>query len=401
MSARSIFLIAAALIVVVVIGQFVVWPFIGFGQDRDMRMVGTGRGVTYNADAFPQFYSNDSRNFYFVTRDGIQFVSHEGLTRWHEIFNFTRPVMVSRGEIVAVGELSGGRSVYVFNANGFMYRVDFEHPVLTFSVNESGFLAVILQYTTGYRIQVYNQSRSSDPLFNQLIIHADQMFPLTAEVSADGRYIATAIMDLSGVLNTFVQFRYISDWDAVGTNQGLFAEDNFPGQVVSRLRFMDDNRLIVATTTQIVCFHVQRSGGISSVREVWRMNLQNALTHLEFYGNRHFAYVTGDRVVGEDNTDPIGTLRIMNINGTQTGYFHLNRRATHLTMGNNAVIVGADRNFHAIDFNGRHLWEYITLHDTRDIIFLDSTDKILVAGANIAEVMERRRFRHEDDWIFD
>ena len=374
-----------------------------------MRMYATGRIVTYDADAHPSFHSNDSRFYYFVTRDGVRYMSSGGEMRWHELFSINRPVMVARGDIVAVGEISGGNAVYVFDSTGLLYRTPFENPVLTFSVNESGFLSAIVQYEVGYGIYIYNQHRTSgQPLFYKAI-REDLILPTIVEVSGDGRYMAIAFIDLSTRrtrLTTTVQLRYLNLRDAHGTDggDGLFSEDEFAGYVVSALRFMEDDRLIVATTSensaQIICLSIQLGTGQSVVREMWNINLKNQLTHLEFYRNRYIAYVTGDRFIGADGADPPGTLRIVNINGSgsQTGYFNLNRRATHLRMGHNAVIVGSDRSFHAISLRGTHLWEHITLHDTRDVLFLDNTDIILVAArTHRAEVFRRGRVRTEED----
>ena len=397
MSTKTKILIFVAIIVAVMVVQFFM-P--GLGQAHSMRLESTGNGVSYSFDDSPSFHSNNSRHFFFATRSGISHYTAAGDVRWRRTFSFTRPVMVTRGDIVAVGEQSGGRRVYVFNADGYMYHVDLDHPIMTFSVNEAGFLAVVVQYTTGHGIQVFNRHSSRTPLYSRDIVE-DLLFPTAVEISENGRYIAVAILDLSTRLNTVVQFGYINQADgfATGNRYGLFSAVDYRGQMVYAMRFMADNKLVVATTSQIVGHQlVPRSGRVSVQNELWHIDLQNSLSHIEFYGNRHFAYVTGDRNLGEIDAPAVGTVRVMNIDGTESGVFSMGRRVTHFSMGSGGMLIGADRNFHAVDLRGNPLWEHNALYDVRgrDVIFVGDTDTVLIAAATRAEIYERTRVRIND-----
>lgn len=387
--------IAVILVVAVILAQFFLVPRLGFGQNREMSIVGTGRTFSYDFNANAQFHSNDSRFFYFVTREGIRYIqSATEHLEWHHPFTFNSPHLSARGDYVAVGEERGGRSVYVFDTNGYVFSITLENTILAFWINETGFLSVIAQYDGGHGVYVFNRHLHESPLFHWDIYY-DLIMPWHAEVSPDGRYIALGIVDLTFGPNTTVQFRYMNQRDAWNTDQGLFASQDFHGQFITALRFMEGNRLIISTTSQITCF--QLGPGHTASRELWTIGLENEKSAIEFYNGTHFAVAMGPRlpmIAGEG--DPLGTVRIFGINGNQTGYFELGRRATHLRMGHNAVIVGGDRSFHAMDFRGTPIWEHTSLFDTREVIFLDDTNTILVAGSNQAEIFERRRLREDD-----
>jgi len=398
MKARTKILIFVAIISAVMVIQFFM-P--GLGQAHNMRLESTREGVSYSFDDSPSFHSNNSRHFFFVTRNRIAYYTSAADVRWWHAFNFTRPVMVARGDIVAVGEQSGGRRIYVFNSLGYMYHVDFDYPVMTFSVNETGFLAAVVQYASGHGIQVYNRHSSNTPLYSRDIVE-ELWFPTAVEISDNGRYIAVAILDLNTRLNTVLQFGYInqSDGFATGNRYGLFSAEEFAGQMVYAMRFMADNRLVVATTSHIVGYQITpRPSGVSVQNEIWSVELQNALSHIAFYNNVYFAYVTGDRNLGAIDAPAVGTVRILNTeDGTESGVFSMGRRVTHFSMGSGGLLVGADRNFHAVDLRGNHLWEHNALYDVRgrDVIFVGDTDTVLIAGATRAEIYERTRVRIND-----
>jgi len=404
-SLKTKILIFVGLITVVMVVQFFLPDM---GQTHTVRME-PGYSIQFELDANPSFHSNNSRFFYLVTRSGVQYRRVSDMSvHWNEAVSFVRPVMVARGDIIAVGEHTGGRSVHVFNSSGHLFSVDFEDPVMSFFVNETGFLSVILQTSSGFRIYVYNQQshRRGEWLFRQNII-GELTYPISVDVSENGRYIAVAILDVNIWKTTTIQFRYMHESDAraagVGAYQGLFASEILTDELIYTMRFMSDNRLVVATPTRIVCYQIiTRPYLVSIPQEIWRIDLQNELSHIGFDGNRHLVYVTGDRHLGVMNGNPVGSVFVVNMDGAQVGQFNLGRRVTHLSVGHGAIIVGSDRNFHAIDLRGNHLWEHNSLHYAGNMLFIDGTDTILVAGANRAEVNVRRRVRVNDfENVFD
>jgi len=395
MSIKNKILIFIAIIAIVMVVQFFMHSR---AQDHITRFETTGHGVTYDFDASPSFYSNNSQFFFHATRDSMRSLRSDATVRWTAPLSLNRPIMVARGDIVAVGEQSGGRRVYVFDNDGLLFRRDFAHPVVSFFVNESGILAVIVQYASGHGIYVFDQGTvAANRAMFSMAIHENLRYPTSVEVSADGRYIAVAILDLNTRLSTTVQFRYINEEDARGTVGGLFSSETFYGQIIHTMRFMEGHRLVIATTSQIVCHQITRGNhAVSTQREVWDIQLNNVLSAIEFYNNRYFVFVTGDRHAGAVDASPVGTVYIVNASGDTVGEYSIGRRVTHLSLGHRTVLVGADRNFHAIDFRGQHIWEHNALFDTRTVIFLGNTNTILVAGANRAEIHTRNRIRVND-----
>ena len=401
-TARKV-IVALSFAAILLFFQMYFLPAIGLGQERDLRMVQTEFGIYYDFEASPQFYSNNSRFYYHVTRDGISMRSSNDVLVWHNSFSFNRPLMVTRGDIVAVSEMERGRVIHVFNAEGPLFSTTFDDPVLSFNVNAAGFLTTIVQYEGGYGVYVLSREQPSpaEPVFTWSVFRHNQdlIHPIFAEVSDDGRYIAIAYVDLNTRVTTTIEFRYVNQWDAWGTEMGLFAAEIFDG-VVLAIRFMSGNRLLVVTGNQILCFQVGPAR--MQLDLLWSNHLENRLDLIEFYGDTHFVYAVGDRHIGTFGDGyPVGTIHIYNMNGVRTGSFQMGRRASLLSVGHNAVIAGADRSFTAIDFRGVLLWEFISMVDTRDIIFLDDTSSILVAGPTRADVFRRLRVRDEEGGFID
>ncbi|MCL1863247.1 MAG: DUF5711 family protein [Defluviitaleaceae bacterium] len=388
--------VTVALVAVVTLTWFFLVPWMRARSDREMTMVGTGRTFDFDFDSGAAFHSNDSRFFYFSTREGMRQIASNANLIWHEAHSFNNPRLATAGDIVAVGEV-GGAIIHVFGSDGQMFSVNMDNPVVFFDVTDTGFLSVIARYDGGYGMYVLNQTRplAEDPLFHW-DFYEDLIVPTRIVVSPDGTYVAISFLCLNINVRSFVQFRYLNQWDAWGTDFGLFATQDFPDEYITGLRFMNDNKLLIATTAQIACFQL---GPLhTSSRKVWGIEPENAKAHIAFYNGTHFAFTAGERkLTAEGEGYPVGTVFIYNaMNGNRTGVFELGRRATHLRMGHDAVIVGGDRSFHAMDFRGNPLWEHTSMFETRDVLFLDNINTILVAGSNHAEIFERRRLREDD-----
>jgi hypothetical protein len=170
----------------------------------------------------------------------------------------------------------------------------------------------------------------------------------------------------------------------------LFGAIEFPEQLITHMRFVNEEQLVVATTSGIYSFRM--GPGHGQWREAWHIPLYNEITHIEFLGAQHFAVAMGDRKLGADDSLAVGTVQIFNTsNGTPSGDFFMGRRVTYMNAGQGTFIVGADRNFQAISPRGDILWDFTTLMDTRSVIFVDDTNTVLVAGMTRADIHRRRR----------
>ena len=376
----SLLLISAALI------QHLIFDIIGVEARQDLIMTDTGIGIDYGFNVQASFYSPGGRNFFYAARDGMQNMSSAGELRWQSSFNLSLPVMVGNGEMVAVGEANGHR-VYVFNNDGPLYIANLEHPLIYFTVNRSGFLSVIMQTDSGYLIQVFNPGSPDDPRFGlRHPMNDANVFPFSVDVSDCGTYIAKAFLDVNTLLLSRLTFGYFRRAESRGMPEGLIASNSFPDEFIYRVRFTNDGRLLVLTDKRILGFAV----GDGTRELLWTVPLHNRPELLHF-GESHFAFVTGEPFLNQSEAVSPGILHIYDFNGQLTGSYDLGRRATHLTMGFNTVLVGTGRSFFAINVSGTRLWTYSAIKDVQDILFLDNSDTILLAGGTRASVMRRLR----------
>jgi outer membrane protein assembly factor BamB len=387
-------LAAAGLILVVWLAHYFITDgrALGFGDSREWRMTDTQKGVDYSFDAGISFYSYNTRGFYCCTKDGMRYVLSNGETDWQHSFTMTNPVITARDGVVAVGE-NRGSHIYVYDTQGLMYDVALDTPALYFSVNESGYLAVIMAQDRGYAVSVYNRSQPVTPYFHAVIMDELRQ-PLAVGVSPDGKYAAISMLDTRVRMESRVLFYHMKQSDSWRTEDGMFAGEDFNGQIAYHVGFMKDNKILVVTDERMVCY--QPLGEPNVLEKQWTVELHNQINQLAFYGGTRLAFVTGEAFLNDDNAAAPGTVQIYSADGAKTGEFSLGRKATFISMNRDALIVGADRAFYALDGGGNILWEHTSLQDTDGMWFLDDTNTVLLAGGTHAAVLRRERAQPAD-----
>ena len=388
------------LVLVIVVGflhiVFNVTDF--FGRGMDLRWVNTGRGVSYSMDGAPVFHGHEGAFFFMANRDGVRYVSQLGESRWVSTLTLRRPIMQGSGTYVAVSEGDRGRTIHVFDANGPVMTETFDHPIHTFSINRFGFLSVILQMDDGYTVNIFHRQSAQNPLYRNPFITSEQpgILPVLSEVSDDGRVVVIGLLDVRNRLHSKIQFGYTYRGDGWGTD-GIFAERILEDQMLLLLRKTTQNRLVAVTDMQIIMYHRDANDVIT---EITQIPLENQITAIAFDETGRFSIALGSPFINANEAYPLGTVLIFDANGNHLGTFEAGRQVTHLAMGHSAVIIGKGRNFTATTLQGTTKWEYVSLQDTSDFLFLENSDTVLIAGATRADVWRRQRLRDGEEADF-
>lgn len=379
-------MIASALLIIAALVQHLVLDLVGFQARQDMLMVDTEIGVSYGFDAHASFYSSGARHFFFAARDGVQNISSTGDLRWQHGFTLSQPLMVGRGDKIAIGERDGHR-IYVFGPDGYLYSINLPNPAMYFTVNPTGYLSVIMRTDTGYIVQVFNPANPHDPSYGYRAPRNDaNLFPMSVDVSECGTYIATAYFDVDTWIFAKITFGYLRRVDSRGMPDGLFRLYNYADEFIYRVRFTGCGRVIALTDRRILGFE----SGRGSSGYIWDIILNNRPDPI-YIGQNRLAFVTGEPFINHPDAESPGILKIYDFNGQETGRYDLGRRATYLTVGHNTILAGMDRTFFAISPTGNRLWTHLAIQDIHDAVFLENTDTILLAGGTRASIWRRIR----------
>ncbi|MDR1537671.1 MAG: DUF5711 family protein [Clostridiales bacterium] len=348
-------------------------------------LLDAGSSVSYDYNSGAQFYSCDSKNFFFFSKDYVRLYSSKGEQIWSETISLSAPIISSAGKVVAVSEPKG-RAVYVFDETGKLYGVSFEDPVLSFGVNKSAYLSVILQSGDKYRIELYG--KDSQRLWYYSFAEAN-IFPVSVDASSDGGIVAASFLDInikaSRTMASRITFLYTSASESRKYTDGIFAGVEKDDQIITSVKFMENDKLLAVSDSEINCYAPSEE----TAKNAWSISLHNKIDKFCVYSDKSFSIATGEAMLNDPLAKAPGSLVFYNMNGSKTGEFALDSRADSLTMSWGCALVGSGRNFWAVTSRGRLLWKYTAIQDINSLVFLDSNMAVIAAGSESGRIMKR------------
>ncbi|MGL4736141.1 MAG: DUF5711 family protein [Cellulosilyticaceae bacterium] len=130
-----------------------------------------------------------------VTQDSITAYNLEGEQLWTDTLTLDSIVIQKRGNYIAVSS-KNGRNIHIFNEKGRQGQVVVQHPIISFSVNKNGQVAVIEQFSEGHQVSTYNE-RGEWSGVKRITYTKTDGYPMTAEISPAGMELIVSYIDMN------------------------------------------------------------------------------------------------------------------------------------------------------------------------------------------------------------
>lgn len=325
------------------------------------------------------------KGFVQCTKDGAKFYNLSGIQKWNDTYTITSPVVVKEGEYMAIAEYLG-RNIRVYNENGFIYQINAENPIISFSINQNGYLVTIVGNKIGYRIQVYDNKGAAGYLDRKDEI--DNVFPVSADISDDNRVLAVSYLDTSDIeIKSRILFFYINKDEGKEYQDAMFASSSdMSGKIIPMLRCMEGNIFVAVSDSDITGFSID-------AKEMWKYESNNKFDNINTDGKRFVVVANGDMFPGKDGKE-LGTVEWINMSGKSTAVFDVKEKITYLNSNKNYVVVGVSKNFYCLNNSGKVLWEHTAIQDIDDILLINGSEQVLYVTRNKAEVIKISDYKY-------
>lgn len=321
--------------------------------------------------------------FLQCTKDGVKYFNNNK-QRWNDTYTMTSPICVSRGNYAAVFELSG-RNAIVYNTQGKAYSVNTESPIIKAYVNETGLLALLMNSSDGYLIQIFSSSGSlmiSRPEVDK------NVYPIDIKISSDNKVFAVSYINTNDIkVISNIVFYYIN-YNESQNLDGIFAGiDSDPDIFIAIISFMKDDKLIAVSDKSIIAANINGE-------KIWEYKLTNSLSAISFGKNDIIALAYSDNIIdtiGESKKQ--GTVELLNLNGKVTGTFDSGGNVTYLKSNKYGTIVGVGKTYTCLNDYGNRIWEHKATRDINDIILIGSSKTALYVTKKEAKIINMPNFR--------
>lgn len=328
---------------------------------------------------------NGRGGYYLTTKDSVSYYDSKGVRMWSEVHSIANPVMISDGDFIAVTEIKS-KQLYVYGLNGRIYQKTFDYPVLTFTVNEEGYSAVILQNGSHYEPVIFD-------MLGKIIgggeLRSSSAFPLSIVLSKDSLMSSINYLSIDDIyINSKINFSYVYK-DAGGDfTNGVFAEyaSQNENELIGTMRFISNNELIYISDQEIGMIEPEDTSG-----EIfkWSIDLTNSIDKIAF-GNNIFAIAVSKSLPNKDSFSD-DTVVFYNYNGDKIGEYTINQPATYISSSKYGFIVVTGRTAYVFNEKGEHLWTHNSNVNITEMMHLNNSNAVLLLTQTSATVMERTR----------
>jgi len=316
------------------------------------------------------------KNYLYCTKDGVKYFDSEQNQKWNCTYTMTSPSVVNNGSYTAVAEAQG-RSVKVYSEEGELYSVSADGAVMQLSVNSIGSIGLILKTDSGYKVQVYDEKGS---LIMERFDEDEGVYPIAVDVSSDKKVLAVSYLDTTDIeMVSKILFFYTGREDTKNTESGdFFASVEKVGEIVPAIKYMDNGIFMAVGDTTV--FTMDSAG-----KELWNDKISNKIDKIAFNGE-YLVMVLGEALPGEEGAEN-GTVRILSTAGKQSNDYCVGKSVTYLKAYKNGIVAGSNRDFTALNYNGKMLWEHTATQDVRDIILMSSAESVLYVTNDSADII--------------
>ena len=184
-------------------------------------------------------------------------------------------ILQCKKKIFAVSDIKSNRIV-VYNLAGKLYEIkmDIGESLLAFFINKSGDLVYISNKKNIYNICVYN--KLGEKVFTN-IYSEENIFPVSADVSPDGKILAIVYADLNDI-EVVSKVVFIN----LGDNEHVFASLQEKNNFIYGVSFVASKKIILLSTQQVICENIDQN----RISEKWRINFNKSASDIEF--NKRF-----------------------------------------------------------------------------------------------------------------
>ena len=352
-----------------------------FGAAQGQALISEGFLIEFDENVVYQSAS-DELGFYILERRSIRRYDVLGQRLWERTMSHASPVFAQGGHYIGLASYRT-RTYYAFGPDGPLYTLNFDNDILSHHIACNGYSAIMSEMDDGsFIIEVFNNAGLR---VKRWVSDERNLFPISMAISPDATMIVVSYLDVSQhVIMSYICAYYIQG------DGGLFASFGLlEGEIISRVAFIDDKHLMFSSLEQ---FGVYRFGAEPRISHVWSAEFANRAAFVEVVRGAGIAVAYGAPRVGAEGLEE-GAFVIYGIDRSELATYFMQGGIKYMSASAGAVIIGGgplSRDFAAIDYRGRVVWNYTATSDVLDFVILDTPERALIATPIRMQIMELR-----------
>lgn len=236
----------AVLICVVIAALVVLFSlFVTFHHYQSVYSIEKSDGDTTNYASFGNLiirYGND----------GASCIASDNTIVWDEAYEMDNPIISVRHNYLAIGDRRG-KTVIIFNKEGFCQKITAELPIQKIDVSDTGSVAVLMQ-DEGSISYLGLYSLSGKKTAEGTLHFGSSGYPLAIALSEDGENLALSVLDIKdGQSKSTINFYNFGQTPAEGKDNQV-ASFSYDNTVIPEICYGSGSQLVAFGDDKLISF---------------------------------------------------------------------------------------------------------------------------------------------------
>lgn len=313
--------------------------------------------IEINSDGNPHVYAFDK----FITvlsKNILTLYTSDAKVASQIDVNITIPYVSTNKKYLALAE-DGGNKLYLITESGVKWEKDIDGEIYRVSVNQNGYVSVLLKNTT-YKSIVVVYDAEGNELFRTYLATS---YAICSEISDNNKYLAIGQIDYSGtIVKSVVKMIAIENVKNTSQDSIVYTYASESSKILNNIRFNDKNEAICMFDSyiqKVTSLSDERLYDINDNNIFVDINLKNDIVIVEKEASGLFSYQY--------------QVNLKNTTGkTDNLYILENEIPKSIKISENLICMNLVGEVRIINSNGWLLKRYTTSTEIKDIVMGES-----------------------------
>ena len=260
-------LIAAALLVVILLGGLMVLRYISY-EHIDIVSVYESESISNG------YYEKYADGVIEYSKDGIAYLKEDGSEIWNQPCQMASPFAVICQESVAIAD-KGGTNILVFQKEGLKGEIKTTRPIENATISAQGIVAALLRDDEVPQIICYDSK--GNVLVELNATFKSTGYPVDIALSQDGNVLIVSYLKVKGV-STESQVVYYNFGEAgANATEHKVAEMNFHDALVPVTAFLNKNQSFLVSDSSFMMMK-----GLDSPEKMYEVQLDKQIRKVAY-----------------------------------------------------------------------------------------------------------------------
>lgn len=276
------------------------------------------------------------------SNDGAAYYTAKGKALWNQIYSMQKPQVKICEDCVAIGDINGN-TIYIFNKNGNIGKVDTSLVISQIEVAANGAVAAVLEDNEANYINMYD--KEGNKIYSVKTTLAGDGYPLDISISNDSAKLIASYVYVSGEeIKTNVVFYNFSEVGQNETERVVGGFNHYNDVLVGDVQFLSNNIAVAVGENVISIYKIKEYPSLEK-----EIQIDNTIDRV-FFGTDYIGLVLDNSDSGE-----LYKMVVYNFSGSKVCEAEFGTQVDNIQFDGSSVVMNNSTSFSVFNLKGKNV----------------------------------------------